>query len=191
MACDTITKGRKIPCKDAIGGIKDIYFYNYDETTVVTDVDDKVTDIQLKGTPATGGTYYHYRLKGNQNNLTENANSSYDTGTTYFEQLLSITLPRLSPEMSDQFKRMAHSNPYVVIVDYNDNAYMIGTVRGAELTGGTVVSGAAKGDLSGYTATFMAEEKTPANWLDGAVEGDPFAGLTATQIDGGDMVETN
>ena len=36
------------------------------------------------------------------------------------------------------------------------------------------------GDLSGYTLTFSAMEQVPANFLEGATEADPFAGLTGT-----------
>ena len=36
------------------------------------------------------------------------------------------------------------------------------------------------GDLSGYTLTFTGQEKTPANFLEGATDANPFAGLTGT-----------
>jgi hypothetical protein len=53
----------------------------------------------------------------------------------------------------------------------------MGKNYGAEVTGGTIVTGAAMGDLSGYTLTMEGQEQLPANFIAGAVVGNPFAGL--------------
>jgi hypothetical protein len=53
----------------------------------------------------------------------------------------------------------------------------MGKNYGAEVTGGTIVTGAAMGDLSGYTLTMEAQEQLPANFINGAVVNNPFAGL--------------
>jgi hypothetical protein len=52
-----------------------------------------------------------------------------------------------------------------------------------------VVSGAAMGDMSGYTLEFSAMELQPANFIDSPAEGDPFDGMasvTATIVAGTD-----
>ena len=49
--------------------------------------------------------------------------------------------------------------------------------NGAECTGGTVVTGAAAGDLSGFTLTFEGMEETAPYFLAAPVTGD------AAQID--------
>ena len=41
----------------------------------------------------------------------------------------------------------------------------MGLENGAEVSGGTIVTGAAMGDLAGYTLTFSAQEEKPANFL--------------------------
>ena len=56
----------------------------------------------------------------------------------------------------------------------------MGAEHGAEVNGGTIVTGAAMGDLSGYTLTLNAQEQLPANFLEGATEADAFGGLTST-----------
>ena len=58
MACD-LTKGRKEPCKDVVGGIKSIYFADFGDITIAydsTDTDlvedlgtEKVFEYDLKG----------------------------------------------------------------------------------------------------------------------------------------------
>ena len=46
-----------------------------------------------------------------------------------------------------------------------------------DVTGGTVVSGTAMGDMSGYTLTFSGMEKVPANFIDDTLSA---AGFTVT-----------
>jgi hypothetical protein len=74
-------------------------------------------------------------------------------------------------------KLLAYGRPYVVVQDYNGNAFMMGLNYGAEVTGGTIVTGAAMADLSGYTLTMEAQEQLPANFINGATTANPFAGL--------------
>jgi hypothetical protein len=53
--------------------------------------------------------------------------------------------------------------------------------HGAEVTGGSIVTGAAYADLTGYNVTFTGQERVPANFLKGAIANDPFAGLSGTK----------
>ena len=49
---------------------------------------------------------------------------------------------------------------------------MMGLEYGAEVTGGSIVTGTAMGDLSGYTLTLTAQEKLPANFVDATITAD-------------------
>ena len=57
---------------------------------------------------------------------------------------------------------------------------MVGLEHGAEVTGGTIVSGAAMGDLSGFTLTLEGQETDPAYFVTSTVVTD---NESATQID--------
>jgi hypothetical protein len=173
MACD-LTRGRKEPCKDVVGGIKAVYFLDYGDVTIAYDTTD--TDvIDDLGTV----TAYKYELKGNSS-FEQAITSSRENGTTFFDQTLNITLKKLTKEDNKELKLMSYGRPHIVVHDYNGNAFLMGAEHGAEVTGGTIVTGAAMGDLSGYTLTLSAQEQQPANFLEGATEANPFAGLTGT-----------
>ena len=62
----------------------------------------------------------------------------------------------------------------------------MGLQNGADVSGGTIVTGAAMGDLSGYTLTFSGMEKVPANFLANTItEGipeTPTAQITAAGV---------
>ena len=173
MACD-LTKGRKEPCKDVVGGIKAVYFADFGDITIAFDsVDtDVVEDL---GTV----TVFEYEVKGNSS-FEQTINSSRENGTTFFEQTLNLTLHKLTVQDHKELKLLAFGRPHVIVQDYNNNAFLMGAEHGADVSGGTIVTGAAMGDLSGYTLTLTGMETKLANFLEGATAADPFAGMTGT-----------
>ncbi len=179
MACD-LTKGRKEPCKDVVGGLRAIYFVDYAQLGTVTQTDDEITDMS--------GTFsaYKYELKGNSS-FEQAINSSRENGTTFFEQTLNLTLKKLSKEDHKEIKLLAYGHPHVAVEDYNGNVFLMGLENGADVSGGTIVTGAAMGDLSGYTLTLTGMEIKPANFVSAPTAADPFAGMasaTATIVEG-------
>ena len=46
MACD-LSLGRKEPCKDVVGGIKNVYFTDFGDFGTVTLTDDEITTCKL------------------------------------------------------------------------------------------------------------------------------------------------
>ena len=167
MACD-LTQGRKVPCKDVIGGIVRVYFIDYGDLGAVTKVEDEITVL--------AGTFnaYQYDLKGT-NSLETAITSSRENGTTFFEETLTLTLPKLSKEDNKELKLMAYGRPHIVVEDRNGNCMLAGLEHGMDVTGGTIATGTAFGDMSGYTLTLTGQELEPANFIAGAVAGDPFA----------------
>ena len=173
MACD-LTKGRIEPCKDVVGGIKAVYFIDYGDITIAYDTTntDVIDDLGAV-------TAYKYELKGNSS-FEQTINASRENGTTFFEQTLNLTLKKLSAADHKEIKLLAYGRPHIVVADYNGNAFLMGAEHGADCSGGTIVTGSAMGDLSGYTLAFTGQEQLPANFLEGSTEADPFAGLTST-----------
>ena len=173
MACD-LTLGRKEPCKDVVGGIQSVYFFNFG--TITTTFDGTNTDVidDLGTVPA-----YEYDVKGNSS-FEQTINSSRENGTTFYEQTLNLTLHKLTIQDHKELKLLTFGRPHVVVQDYNGNAFIMGLEHGADVSGGTIVTGAAMGDLSGYTLTLTGQELLPANFLEGATAANPFAGLANT-----------
>lgn len=162
MNCDFITQGRALPCKDGIGGIKNVYFAVYGGISVSEQVDDSIlaTEFNLD-------VFYKYDINNGASSLTQNIQSNKENGTTAFEQVLELTLPRLSKEDNLNVKLLAFGRPHIVVEDYNSNFWLVGKENGCDVTGGSIVTGSAMGDLAGYTLTFTAMERKPANYIDG------------------------
>ena len=157
MAC-TLTTGRKVPCKSAVGGLKTVYFADYGTLGDATIASGEVT--ALSGSPA----LFQFDIKGNSS-LETAINSSRENGTTFYESTLNITLTFLEKATQEELKLIAHARPHVFVEDYNGNYFVMGLEHGAEVTGGSIVSGAAMGDLSGFTLTLVAQETAPPYFL--------------------------
>lgn len=172
MAC-LLTSGRALPCKSSVGGLKAVYFADYGTLGDATIVAGEITG--LSGTP----DFFKFDIKGNSS-LETTINSSRENGTTFYTQTLNLTLTTLDKATQEEIKLLAASRPHVAIEDYNGNFFLVGLEHGAEVTGGTIVSGAAMGDLSGFTLTMEGQETAPAYFVTAS---EITSNASATQID--------
>jgi len=157
MAC-LLTKGRKLPCKSAFGGIKAAYFMDFGDLGDATYTDGEITAIS--GTP----TVYKFDVKGSSS-LETTITSSRDTGTTFYTQTLNLTLTYLDNATQQEIQLIAQARPQIAVEDYYGNMFIVGLENGAECTGGSVVTGTAAGDLSGFTLTMEAMEERAADFI--------------------------
>jgi len=164
MACD-LTRGRLIDCKDQVGGLKAIYIckgYNNNISAVATI---NATEMTTAGFATWSGqsggatTVFKYDLVPNLSSMTVNINSDNANGTTFFNQTLSVTLQKIDHDTTNELRLMAYSRAQIFVQDSNDNVFLLGIDNGCHVTGGTVITGTAKGDLTGYTIEWGAEEK--------------------------------
>tara|TARA_R110001632_G_scaffold149276_1_gene266664 strand:+ start:44 stop:568 length:525 start_codon:yes stop_codon:yes gene_type:complete len=158
MAC-SVTNGRKIPCKSSVGGIRNIFFAPYSDVTAAL-VPDGTGLVTLNDSEE----FFKYEVKGNSS-LETAITSSRENGTTFFETTLNATFTFLDIATQEQIKLLSRGRPQIVIEDYNGNAFLIGKDNGADVNGGTIVTGAAMGDLSGFTLTLVAQENEPPFFL--------------------------
>ena len=156
MSCENLSLGRLKPCKGSVGGIKNIYFINYGD---VDGIAYNATDGDVIDTLGTSVSAYKYDVHFSSS-LTQNVQASAENGTVAFEQVLEVSLPKLTKEDHKEIKLIAFGHPHVVVEDQNDNFFVAGLINGMEVTGGTM------GDMSGYTLTLTGMEKAPANFLD-------------------------
>lgn len=175
MASCDIANGRIEQCKDSIAGLQAVYFINYQTGSLTLDSDNQITAFP------SGLTAYKFELKG-ANSYTETVNTSRDNGTTFFSQELSLTLKKIEKTMHKQLKLLAAGRPQIVVHTKNGEAFLVGAKEGADLTGGTIVTGVNHGDHFGYTLQFTGMEASPAYLLSGATASDPFAGTSSDPV---------
>ena len=168
-----LTSGRSLGDKRSVGGLKAVYFADFGTLGATTIVDGEITAVA--GTP----DFFKYEIKGSSS-LETTINSSSESRSTFYTQALNLTLPILDKATQEQIKILATVRPHVVVEDYNGKFFLVGLENGAEVNGGTIVSGAAMGDMSGFTLTMEAMEVAPAFFVTSTVV---TANESAVQID--------
>lgn len=168
--CDNINKGRAAGCPNAISGLLNVYFVPYGTGGFTYDA----TTEEITGTSeATPPPAYKYELHLG-NDLTQNIMAAPENGTLYFEQALNLTLKKLSQSDNVEVKKLASTRPHIFVEDQMGNIMLVGRINGANVTGGTAVTGNDFGDLNGYTLTFTGKERDLANfYVEPATPGDP------------------
>jgi hypothetical protein len=167
MACGTLTKGRGLDCNRTAGGIKAIFFGVYDEfddpisTTGIVQSAGEITDIEM-----TGNDLYRYILPLGTATVSEAITGSTENGSIFYAPTVTIMLNGLSKEDQNQIKLLA-ATKVVIFAQLNaqlsgkDVIIGLGVTNGMNLNSGTIDSGAAFGDRSGYSLTFTGMEPLP------------------------------
>jgi len=195
MAC-LITSGRIEPCKDSLGGLRNVYFINediaanyiYKETTlgsgiyiVDTDFNESIDYVNFVE------KLYKFELKSNENVYDQEIVSSRENGTTFFRQTLTIKLKKQDIATHNAVKTLAYAKPRILVENNEGQFFLVGLLRGCDLTAGSINNGGALGDFSGYSLTFQAEELLPSQFVASGTSAfyydiDPSGGQTASII---------
>lgn len=151
MSCD-VTKGRAWECKGNIGGIKTVYFANYNDLTGLTVSNGAIANLD-------GSTLYKYELPEGVGSLNTDMQVSTESGTFVAEQVLTMALYKLTAADRDEIRLLAIGRPKIVVEDNDGTMWLVGLNDGANVTAGSANTGQSKNDLYGYNLTFTAREK--------------------------------
>lgn len=161
MAC-AITKGRGVGCKTAFAGINNIYILDFSDT--IAALGDSSGTITLP--TDNSAEFFKFEVQGALSSLETAVTSSRDNGTTFYESTLNITFQNLDVATQEELKLLNRGRAHYVVELFQDGAgntkrLLLGRDNGCEVNSGTIVSGAAPGDLQGFTLTVVATEVFP------------------------------
>ena len=162
MACD-ISLGRLEPCKDSVGGLKAVYFVNYDSAFYNDKTLSADEELQTLGSSF---NLYKYELRG-ANNFDETNEQSADLGTSFWTTAGTVALKKQDAATRKELKLLSYGRPVIVTEGYDGVYKCYGLENGCDVQVGTA-SGAAMGDFNGYNLTIAAQEKEPAYIVDWA-----------------------
>ena len=171
MAC-TITLGRALDCKDALGGLTKIFFANDFAAGLVTAAGTGDGTAGSATVSTTAGetftitdlptmTVLQYDLRPDLSSFTINVQSDPATGASLFEQTLNLVLQKHQESDPEQLRLISRNRSQIFVLDNNDNVFLFGATHGMDLNGGTLTSGAARNEMSGSTLTFTGREAAP------------------------------
>ena len=174
MPC-LIKQGRKLPCKAAFGGIKNVYFMQFGNIKNL--ILDPLTCEGTIGYNDEEVLWFKYEVKG-ASSLDSTITSSRDAGTTFYQQTLNVTLTYLDACTQQEIQKIAQARPNILVEDYYGNFFLMGRENGCELTSGQIQTGTAPGDLSGFTIVMEGMEELAPDFIKDAPEN-----VSAIQID--------
>lgn len=167
MACSLTLQGRALPCRDSVGGVRNVWILtNYASSSpadgqFVEGMYVPPVDGAIPGT-LLASLYNDYLSPRNVSTFTQNVSASAENGIVFYTQVLSLVLAK--PVAADliELRNLRKGRLAIIVEDNNGRKFVMGHTQGSELSGGSLATGTAKGDLNGYTLEFTAEEQIPA-----------------------------
>ena len=159
-------------CKTSMGGVKNLWIADYDDTDEVT-----TSAGSTSAVTATGGgaaiEFYKFPLPIDLGDAVEDVTADPKLGTAFVTQTINGTLLGLSKEASLQLSTMFKGKQRVVAELYNGKYILYGELNGVDITGGGSRTGAEAASLQGYEMVFTGKELNYAPFLAGvALAGD-------------------
>lgn len=189
MACN-ITAARGIDCRDAIGGLKAIFFCS----SYCSDILKEATVTASSYTITTAGfanwdivdttvKVFKYDLVTDLSSFSSAIEADKATGSVMYNQTLDVVLHKVVAADLFQLGLIAKNRAQIFVQDSNDNVFLMGINDGCYLTGGdTIATGTNRSDMNGLTLNFTAKEQNPmyilAPTAGVATAKFPFDGLT-------------
>jgi hypothetical protein len=168
MACN-ITAARGIDCRDAIGGLKAIFFCS----SYCSDILASATVTASSYTITTAGfanwdivdttvKVFKYDLVTDLSSFSSAVEADKATGSVMWNQTLDVVLHKVVAADLFQLGLISKNRAQIFVQDSNDNVYLMGTTDGCYLTGGdSIATGAGRSDMNGLTLNFTAKEQAP------------------------------
>lgn len=157
MACP-IVQGREILCRDAAGGVQEVYITEYDNVPQANIT--ASSGVITAATCASGKRFFTYKLEKENAQFDQKIIPSVENGTTYVESTLTLNLKGMSAALKNNLLTLAYNRLHIIVKDQqlvNVNHWM-GQVNGADLTAADGSTGKAFGDMNGFSLTFVSKE---------------------------------
>jgi len=162
LCCDLITGGIACGCANNLGGIQAIYITDHCNIDTITASAGTISAITL----FTPGCMYEYCFNKNTSSLTEQAVISIENGSLFYSQTATVIIPRREVAKRNALAMLVQKNLFIIVLDQNGLYWALGEQNGVNVTDIASTTGVVKGDLNGYTLTFLGEEPVQAQEVD-------------------------
>ena len=190
-----ITAARGISCRDAIGGLKAIFFCSDYCSNILAEA--TVTGSSYTMTTAGFATWdiaaasvvtvFKYDLVTDLSTFKSGVEADKATGSVMWNQTLDVVLHKVVAADLFQLGLISKNRAQIFVQDSNDNVFLMGATDGCYLTGGdSIATGTSRSDMNGLTLSFTAKEQVPLYILPAPTVGGtdyPFDGLGDADAD--------
>ena len=169
MSCNNILSST--PCAKSIGGIKRVWWANFEDIAVVYDWDDTPNFNEHFNPSVISGLYFYpnrrfYELvtKPDKVTITENITVDESVGNDTTTTEIVIKQSDILSEAVEYLKKSANSEYVFMFEDMQGRYFIYGLDKPVKLSSATVESGNVIGDFNGGTFTFTCEGVLSRFW---------------------------
>lgn len=159
MACN-LTRGRTVPCKDNISGIRRVYLFPY---TFYRDFEMQRTKGVSLGQFAVTTLVYPFDVRSDGNTFNETLQRG-ENGLYSFNQNITLQFPKKGTDFQTDMQPL-YKRTHRAIVEHNNGTYQIaGIINGLDASIETV-SGGTYAEFSGYRVTLTGMEEYSGEFI--------------------------
>lgn len=152
MACKSFAlSGIALPCKDNMGGIKEVYIIkNADVTSVTLNTEEsQISTI----TVAESAKFKTYKFRKGTASMTSTASSDEAIGNFSVSTELSLQFSKMETSKRLEIMALCLEDVVVIVLDFNGKYWYLGYDFPVSATAATAQTGTAATDLNGYNIT--------------------------------------
>jgi len=113
--------------------------------------------------------YYKFEQEIETGSFNQNGQFSTENGTTFFEQVLEITLQKMDAANRNRISTLSQGAWRIIVLDQRGNYWLMGYQNPVRVSSATPQLGKLYGDLNGAVLTFTGKEPEPAYLMDSTV----------------------
>lgn len=170
MSCNNVYL-KNTPCAKSIGGIKRVWWANFEDIAVVYDWDDAPNFVEYFNPNIISGLYFYpnrrfYELvtRPDKVTITENITVDETVGNDTTTTEIVIKQSDMLSEAVELLKKSANSEYVFMFEDMQGRYFIYGLDKPVKLSSATVESGNVIGDFNGGTFTFTCEGVLSRFW---------------------------
>jgi hypothetical protein len=154
-SCSCVLSEYTLACRNNTGGIQKIWISCYDSNITWT-LDG--TNVITGATGGSGNSWYAFEQEIETGSFLQNGQFSTENGTTFFEQVLEITLHKMDAAQRNRIQSLVIGAWRVIVLDQQGTYWMMGFQNPVRVSSATPQLGKAYGDLNGAILTFNGKE---------------------------------
>jgi hypothetical protein len=156
MASCSFNSGLPIACKDAMTGLKSLWIGNFENLISYTA---NTTNVVTGITMSSATFFYKFNLLKEAAGFTEPLDGTPQNGTNSYIPTLDLYLSKFSTTVRNQILLLARAKLAMIILDQNNQYWLLGPSNGMDLISGTGMIGKAyTGEQNGWIMQFTGNE---------------------------------
>lgn len=155
-----LTQSIPLLCGSNSGGLKQMKFKTYPSATTISS-DFTVTSGVVTVASGSRTGWYTYDLPKETASFTDNPTGSLQNESVFYTPEVKLIVNKLRAAIRNEVEIWGQTDVLIAIRDNNDNYWLFGKETGMRMLSGTIGSGVARSDRSGYDITFQGKESAP------------------------------